>query len=452
MRAEPDGEPSPWVLSALEPVDDTSWRLTLREGIRFGSGRALDGAALAQVLTWVAENHSDFGTTSSFASAQATGPLEVVLRTEAPSPTMPQLLADEVNVPVFDVDAYERWKASGAPAAALLEAGLYTGPYRVTALDTQAMQLAPVPDYWAGEPALHAVTVRFVPEAAARVQAVQSGEVDIALYMPTSVARTLEGRDDAHFLKGGSTGLVFGLISRVPSPVMQDERVRRAIYASIDYRAVAEDVLQGHAGLARGVFPPSYPYAFETQATDTALAARLLDEAGWAPGADGIRSRDGQPLTVRVLANSSLPDYIPIAEALQSQLRGVGIGVQVVVVDDMQAAREGDGWDVSLSSSLVSFGGSPDQAITELLTTGGGLNYARISDPQLDATVAQLRQTLDTERRHQLLGDVQRLLTDRGYYAVAAQRLLTIVVGPEWRGYQVPVPNLWVNATTAPST
>lgn len=451
MRPERNGQPSPWVLSALEPVDDLTWRLTLNEGVRFGSGRALDGAALAQLLTWTAQNNATFGATASFASAEATGPLEVLLRTSEPSPTMPNLLADESNVLVLDVDAYEAYKASGAQPAALLEAGIYTGPYRVQSLDTQAAQLVPVADHWAGPPALDRVTVRFVPEAPARVQAVQAGEVDIALYMAASTARTLEGRDDAFYLTGEPSGLVYGLISRVASPVMQDERVRRAIYSAIDYRTLAEDVLQGQAGVATGLFPSTYPYAVDTQVTDPTLAGQLLDEAGWVPGADGVRAKDGQPLTVRLICSTALPDYVTISEAVQSQLRPVGIDVQVVQVDDLTVARDTPDWDVSLSSSLLSFGGSPDQGITDLLSTGGDLDYAGISDPELDALAAELRRTLDSDRRTALLVQIQQLVTARGYYAVATQRVPTLVVGPEWKGYQPPVSNLWVDVTTTPS-
>lgn len=451
MRPQADGEPTPWALSDLQQVDDTTWRLTLNEGIRFRSGRALDGAALAQLLTFAAENTADFGTSSGFATAEATGPLEVALTTTAPSPTMPQLLADEANVPIFDVDAYQRWKDSGAPASALLDAGLYTGPYAVSGLDSQAMTLQPVQDHWSGQPALDGVTLRFVPEATARVQAVQAGEADLALYMASGVARTLEGRQDAYFLSGGATGFQWGLVSRVASPVMQDERVRRAIYAGIDYRAMAEDVLDGLTPPATSVFPPDYPYAVDSQVTDAALATRLLDEAGWLPGPDGIRLRDGRPLTVRIIAGTALPDYVVIAEAMQAQLRPIGIDMQVVTVDDLQAARDGADWEVSLSSSLTSFGGSPDQAITELLTTDGSLNYAGISDAQLDAATAALRSTSDDARRNELLGEIQRILHDRGYYAVAAPRAATVVAGPNWRDYPVPVSNLWVDRTTVPS-
>ena len=69
-----------------------------------------------------------------------------------------------------------------------------------------------------------------------------------------------------------------------------------------------------------------------------------------------------------------------------------------------------------------------------------------------ETAVAELRGTADDTRRNELLGDIQRILHDRGYYAVAAPRAVTVVAGPNWREYPVPVSNLWVDRTTAPSS
>ncbi|MET8864864.1 ABC transporter substrate-binding protein [Nonomuraea sp. NPDC004580] len=451
MRASANGVPTPWVLSELAAVDDRTWRLKLNDGVTFVNGKPFDAKALAATLAWSAENQPSFSRSANFASAKVTGPLEVTMKTTAPTPTMPNLLADESNVLVMDVDAYKEHVAAKKGAEALLSAGLYTGPYKVTSLDVQGAELAPVEKYWQGRPALDGVSVRFVAEATSRVQAVQAGEVDLALYMPVSAARTLRGRSDAYFLKGEPTGLVFGLISRVASPLMRDEAVRRAIYLATDYRAIADEVLLGHAGHAKAVFPPGYPYTIETQTTDLNRAASELDAAGWAVGEDGIREKDGRRLVIRIICTPSMPDGVTIATAMQSQLKRAGIEVKVVQVDDHSAARDGADWEVSLSSSLLSFGGSPDQALAELLASSGTNNYAKIADDELDAHIAELGKTSDEKRRTELLGQIQKLVWDRGYYAVAAQRLLTVVVSPGWQGYRVPVPNLWVDHKTAPA-
>ncbi|MDN5725248.1 MAG: ABC transporter substrate-binding protein [Propionibacteriales bacterium] len=452
MHPQVDGKPTPWVLSRLEAVDDLTWRLTLNEGVTFVNGKAFDADALVRVLTWSKENVTGFSEVANLDEVAADGPLTVTLTTTVATPSMPNLLADESNVLVMDVEGYQQWEKSGEPPAALIEAGIYTGPYQVVTLDGRSAELAPVTDHWQGAPALDRLRVRFVSETTARIQAVQSGEADLALYMPISAARTVAGRTDSFFLEGAPSGLTHALISRVASPVMRDAEVRRAIFEAIDYRAMAQDVLQGHGGHAKGVFPASFPYAIATQTTDPASAAARLDTAGWAPGPDGMRKKDGRNLVVRVLCSSTMPDGVIIAEAVQAQLKGVGIQVKVSQVDDLAAAREADNWDVSLSSSLLSFGGSPDQGLFDLVATGGSYNYAKIGDPELDRLIKELRLTAAEQRRNDILQRVQTVLWERGYYAVAAERLLTVVVGPTWQGYRVPLANLWVNHTTAPDS
>lgn len=451
MRPERDGTPSPWVLEDLATVDERTWRLTLNDGVTFTNGRALDGAALAQLLTWTAQNNEGFAAAAAFEGAQATGPREVTLTTSAPVPALANVLADESMVPVFDVDAYETHRASGNAAAALLDAGLYTGPFVMESLDGQTAELAPVPDHWSGGPALDALTLRFVPEATSRVQAVQTGEADLALYMPTAVARTLDGRDDVFWVTGQPTGSTFSFMMNTASPGFEDPRVRRAAFAAVDYRALAEDVMAGQADVATSVFSASLPYAVDTQTTDPALAADLLEEAGWTAGPDGVRRRDGQPLRLRLLSYPQQPDSTTLATAMQGQLGAVGFAVEVQQVDDLTAAREGDDWDGALSgASLLSFGGSPVEGIADTLGTGGDQNFSGISDPALDAVIAELRTTFDDDRRTELLHEVQRINADQGYWAATVARLPGVVTNQTWRGYETPISNLWVTTTTAP--
>ncbi|HZG89662.1 MAG TPA: hypothetical protein VEZ42_05555, partial [Pseudonocardia sp.] len=135
MRPEREGEPSPWVLAELTNPEPLSWVLRLDEGITFQNGAPLDGAALAALLTFQLAENPDFAGGLPGATAAATGPLEATLTTSLPAPNVPALLADEAMVPVYDVAAYQRHRASGAPAADLVAAGLFTAPYVVDSLD-----------------------------------------------------------------------------------------------------------------------------------------------------------------------------------------------------------------------------------------------------------------------------------------------------------------------------
>src|SRR5690606_15037168 len=84
----------------------------------------------------------------------------------------------------------------------------------------------------------------------------------------------------------------------------RDARVRRALAMAIDRAGMIEALMYGYAQPAAGMIPPWSPLHpdIEPLSYDPAEAARLLDEAGWTLGSDGIRRRDGQPLAFTLLS------------------------------------------------------------------------------------------------------------------------------------------------------
>ncbi|MBW0090816.1 hypothetical protein I4I73_10125 [Pseudonocardia sp. KRD-184] len=454
MRPERDGAPTPWVLAGLANPEPLTWTLTLNEGVAFGNGAPLDGAALAALLTFQLAENPDFAAALPGATATASGPLEAVLTTSRPAPNVPSLLADESMVPVYDVAAYQRHRESGADAAALVGAGLFTAPYVVDSLDADAMQLSPDPGHWAGPPALDDLTVRFVPEVSARIQAVQAGEADIALYPPTASAPTLEGRDDAFFVTGEPVGPTFVLEFNQRTAPFDDPLVRRALYAAVDYDQLADEVMNGRYSPATGLYADPVPWAEKTQTTDTAAAGALLDRAAWTRTGDGPRTRDGVALTFTVLTYPQQPDSDSLALAVQAQLAGLGVGMEIQQVPDITSVVEQpDGWQAAVrGNGFLSFGGD---YVTPLLTTlrsGGTNNHTGTADPELDALIDAVAVELDTAARDDLLRRVQQRVADNGYLGYLGIRLPAVVTGPAWRDYEVPISNLWVHATTAPSS
>ena len=114
-------------------------------------------------------------------------------------------------------------------------------------------------------------------------------------------------------------------------PIFQDIRVRKALSYATDRQTIVDAVYQGRATIYNSVFP----YAWDYTKTDTTLydndkeeAARLLDEAGWVLGDDGIREKDGEKLSFTII---SLP--VDWSIVLQQQWREVGVETQVDVVD-----------------------------------------------------------------------------------------------------------------------
>lgn len=446
------GGVEPWLLEGYEQMDDLTWRLRLRSGLAFQNGKPLDAEAFAAVLRRQIARSPSVQAELPGSTAEVTGEREVTLTTSRPTPAVPALLATEDIFPIYDVAAIE---AVGDDFGALAGSGFYTGPYAVRALSERELLLERHAGYWGGPPPLEGVSVRIVPDAQARILAVQNGEADLALYPPTEVGRTLEGRDDAFFVAGEtSRGGPRAFLNLQVAP-LDDRRVRQAVLLGIDHRELAEDVMDGAYLQATGLYPPSFPWAVANQTTDRARAASLLDEAGWRMGEEGFREKDGERLRIVLLIYPQQPDLVPLTTAVQAQLADLGFEIEIRQVEDNNAAMQDPSteWNVGLSfTGAVSFGGSPDPILRQYLLSGGESNFGGVAVPELDALIEALIVTSAEPRRTELLARIQQVVIEEEalqfYLAFSRPR---VVVGPAYRDYLPRPGNLWVTIETEPS-
>ena len=447
MRPVLGADPTPWILKSLDNVDDLTWKLTLNGGVYFQNGAPLDAKALVDVMQYslseVAGLKSIAGTT-----VEAAGDLEVTLKTPQPTPNLPFLLADESKFVIFDLPAY--LKAKDDPQK-LVAAKLYTGPYVVDALNSQTMTMKADPNYWGGTPALKSVTVKFIEEAQSRILAVQKGEADLALYPPTDAAKNLGGRKDSYWVTGTPKGPSFQLQLNQKTGPLMDARVRTAVLSAIDYKEIANDVMNGMYEISDGMYSPKSSYYKAIYKTDAKATHTLLSEAGYARGADGMYAKDGSPLTLVVLSYPQQPDSGTLAVAVQSQLKSAGIAVEIQQVPDIDEATQDASatWNAAITGNgTTSFPGDPISSLQSYFVTDGPRNYSGISDPELDALVSKLATTMDTAERDDLLKQIQTVVGDGAYMGFLGMRIPGVVAGPKWKNYQVPTANLWIGAAT----
>ena len=119
-------------------------------------------------------------------------------------------------------------------------------------------------------------------------------------------------------------------------PQFGDVRVRQAISLAIDRAGIAAGILRHPPSAATQLLPPVmagwHDPALPPLRTDPAASRALLDGAGWVPGTDGIRAKDGVRLAARMLVPSNRPELPVMATAVQAQLRGIGMEMAVDVI------------------------------------------------------------------------------------------------------------------------
>lgn len=446
LRPRPDGNPTDWLLEKVENEGDLIWKLNLKPGVTFQNGNPLTAEKLATLMTWHLANNDSVKPLFPEATIEASGDNELTFTTSVPTPQMRNVLADEAYFTIFDLDAYLE---TADDAEKLLAARIYTGPYTPVSLTDEKLVMEVNPNYWDGTPGLGGVEVLFVADAGARVKAVQNGEVDLALYPPTQSSQTLANDDRASFNLGNAAGPTFCLYLNQEKAVFAEAKVRRAILRMIDYRALAEDVMQGFYETVASFYDPALAYAIDIWKTDVAEAEKLLGEAG-AQKADGVwKLASGEPITFEVLTYPQQPDSDALALAVQSQLHEQGIEMAIRQVPDITAEQQAGTWDAAISANgTLSFGGSPIPPLQRGYRSDGKRNYSHINDPELDRLIDEVAVTIDQEKAKELLISIQEIIGEQGYNGYLGRRRPGVVVGQRMPDYLPQHALLWVDAKT----
>lgn len=257
------------------------------------------------------------------------------------------------------------------------------------------------PKYYGRKPSMERVVVVFMDEDAA-LAAVQKGEVDIAYTYATHARQAFEGYELAAYktvdsrgvslpsVPAGGTKLVEGNMAfNTGNDVTADVAVRRAINCGLDRDAVIEHVLDGYGKVAYSVgdgMPWSSPDM--KVGLDREKAARLLDEAGWKRGEDGVRSRDGVRAAFDIWYSSDDSVRQALANEFASQMAELGLEV----------TPRGGSWDEIYLHQfsqpvLWGWGSNSSVEVYELNYSTGWGNYScyesEITDAYLDEALAQ---------------------------------------------------------------
>ncbi|MBR0665134.1 oligopeptide ABC transporter substrate-binding protein [Roseomonas hellenica] len=264
---------------------------------------------------------------STIERVETTGPHAVRVTTRAPDPLIEQRLAgwsaEIVSQRAFRAASdWDRWAA--APVG--------TGPYRMAESRTDVRLLLRRHDrHWAGPAPYESLDFRIVPELAARVAGLRTGDFDIIVDVSPDLIPEVE-RDRRFLVAGGSIPNVRFVNCDIGHPLLADARIRRALSFAVDREAIVAGLWVGRTDIPRGFQSPAfgamYIEDFPYPRHDPEAARRLLREAGYG----------GAPIPYRVM-----PNYYPLevqtAQVLVEMWRAVGIAVRIEAVEGLSQAR-----------------------------------------------------------------------------------------------------------------
>lgn len=296
----------------------------------------------------------------------------------------------------------------------------FSGPYKVESFDETQKVLTVVPNdkWWGEKPLLDKISWRAI-SADATANAFVNGEFDAFEV----------GIDPDAFAK--ASGYAEGAVRKAAGPnyrhytvnaeagFLKDEAVRQAMVMGLDRAAIGQSDL---AGIDWPVKPLNNNIFLETQEQyvdmaektgityDPAKAKETLEGAGWTMNeASGIYEKDGEPLVIKYSQIVGVP--VSENEAVQAQSQLKEVGIQVEIVDTTQ-----ENWIDKLSAKefevmAFSWIGTPyPYQFRQIFGTGSDSNFGNFSNERVDALADEVDKTLDPAKRAELATEAAELM------------------------------------------
>ena len=215
--------------------------------------------------------------------------------------------------------------------------GLWFGPYRVERIeDQERIILVRNENWWGKQPYFDQIHIRAIENTAALTTALLAGDIDMIageLGLSTEQALSLPDTIKEDFQVTFQPGLLYEHIDvMMDNPALKDVRVRRALLHAVDRNAISEQLFQGKQPAAHGNVNPLdkwYDPTIPKYGFDPDMAARLLEEAGWTPGPNGLRTKEGKRLTLTLMTTAGNKTRELVQQFLQSQWAAVGIDIRI---------------------------------------------------------------------------------------------------------------------------
>jgi peptide/nickel transport system substrate-binding protein len=251
-----------------------------------------------------------------------------------------------------------------------------------------------------------------------RAIALETGDSDGVLW-PLLVEDSKRLAEDPNFtVIVSSTGGIKHIPLNNQHPALSDKALRQAMMHALDRQRIVDELWNGAAKVANSYYSPKYATfsrdgdpEIKQYPYDVAAATALLDEAGWVPGADGVREKDGARASFTCTTITGDTARRPIAELAQQMLAEVGIEMlleEAPVSAILEALPKGE-----MEASLFNWTyGSVDPDPGDTLLTGGASNFNSYSNPEVDELIRQGASTVVIEERQAIYSQLQDIIAE----------------------------------------
>ncbi|MGW3400752.1 ABC transporter substrate-binding protein [Streptomyces zhihengii] len=319
---------------------------------------------------------------------------------------------------------------------AFTTAPIGTGPYVLTGWSKgEKLSFKANPTYWGGEPEVKKFTMAIIKDDDVRATRLRAGDLDGAI-LPPNLAEGF-AKDEGRRTHRATTYDYRTVTLPTPNKVAGDTAIRRALDIAVDRQAMVDSILNGAGKPAYGPVPTGSEWfaAGTERRHDLAGAKKILDEAGWKPGKDGIRVKDGvrAAFPLWYLTGDKLRQDHALAYASDARKAGIDITTQAGTWEVIEPRMEHD--------AVLAGGGAPgdpdfDQylLLKSELAGDGFNNMGWYDNPAVDKALEEGRKSVDKATRLTAYETVQRELVKNPGYTFLTHIDHVYVLADKWNG------------------
>ncbi len=298
-------------------------------------------------------------------------------------------------------------------------APLGTGPYKVKEWKTgEYILLERAEGYWRGAeyPKIKQLLFRFLTNTTTRINLLKSGEVHMVALVAWDKVRELETVSDLRMNRVVGNGYEHVTLNQRHFTPFADVKVRQALAHAVNRDLLVRTILDGQVEVVNGPIQPlsaAYEPNVPTYGFNPSRSRTLLTEAGWTPGTDGIRMKDGKRLAFTLITQSGFAIRENVSQALQQAFRDVGAEMTVKLLDGTSISSVWFSGKFDAMLHWWQMGADPELTLffagDRMPPAGRNINY--INDAELTSLLYRSDRTADVAQRNELLREAQRRIT-----------------------------------------
>lgn len=432
VSTDKQGKPTPelaekWDVSS----DQLTYTFHLRKDLKFSDGSPLTADDVAFTLTllhdkayegeidisqYAVKGGKDYkeGKATSIEGIQVVDPQTIKITTEKVNSQTLTALGGPVLSKVYYGKGYKQntsldylKELYGKPIAA--------GPYKFEKyIPGQEVRFVANENYYAGKPKIPNFIYK-ITAGDTKLQLFQTGEVDYTgLGTGDEIFEQAKGLQFANIQIETAASFSYIYMNN-NKPYLKDKKVRQALIYGLDRKKYVDTALKGYGTVANvPIHPTSWAYTEEgvnKYEYDKEKAKKLLDEAGWKVGSDGIREKDGQKLKLSYFGPSSAKDsdlLIPIAK---ENYKEIGVEFNPEFMDFNTMLSKVNKGDYDLASVSTPITSDPSETAGEYLSSANetSLGY---KNAKVDELIQKGIETVDIEKRKPIYKELYKELSD----------------------------------------